>query len=95
MAAEGSWCTAEDEEEKGIVRIVVVAVGLAEADHRDCVGKGPRGCMVGVGAVGADRVKDVVELGVVETPSIVVGVESFGIAAATAEEEQREDANIG
>ncbi len=67
---------------------------LAEADHKDCVGKEPRGCMVGVGVAGADRVKDVGRLGVVDTHSIVVGFERFGIAAVTVAEEQRADANM-
>ena len=65
---------------------------LAEADHRGCVAKEPQGCMVGVGVAGADTVKDVGVLGVVDTHSIVVGFERFGIAAAA--EEQRADANM-
>lgn len=48
--------------------------------------------MVGVGVAGADTVKDVGVLGVVDTHSIVVGFERFGIAAAA--EEQRADANM-
>jgi hypothetical protein len=70
-------------------------VRLPEADHKDCVGKEPRGYMVGVGVVGADRMKDVGGLVAVDTHSIGVGVVSFGIGAATAVEEQREDANMG
>lgn len=93
MVAEGSHRTAEEEEES-IARIVV-AVGLTEADHKDCVGKEPRGCMVGVGVAVADKVKDVGGLEVVHTRSIVVGLERFGIAAAAVAEEQRADGNMG
>lgn len=68
---------------------------LAEAGHKDCVGKEPQGCMVGAGVAGVDTVKDVGVLGAVDTHSIVVGFERFGIAAATTAEEQRADANMG
>ena len=83
-----------EEEEKSIVHIVVAA-GLAEADHKDCVGKEPRGCTVGVGVAVADKVKGAGGLGGVDTRSIVVGFEGFGIAAVTAAEEQRADGNMG
>jgi len=93
VAVEGSYCTAEDEEEKGIARIVV-GVGSPEADHKDCVGKEPRGCMVAVAAAGVDRVKDVGEPGAVDIHSIGFGVESLGIAAAMVAGERRENANM-
>ena len=69
-------------------------MGLPEADHKDCVGKEPRGCMVAVAMAGVDRVKDVGEPGAVDTHSIGFGVEGLGIAAATVAEEQRENANM-
>ena len=93
---EGSHHTAEEvEEKKESIARIVVAVGLAEADHKDCVGKEPQGCMVGVGVAVADKVKDVGELGGVHTRSIAVGFEGFGIAAETSAEEQRADENMG
>jgi hypothetical protein len=82
------------EEEKCIVHIVV-AVGLAEADHKECVGKERWAGIVGVEVAGADRVKVVGAFGARDTPSTVVVVERLGIAVARAAEVQKADANIG